>query len=821
MSRKKRRKKYKVNKPRLFISITVIFFILLLIIGVSFSVYSIYQIARELPDLEKKAGYQPAQTTKLYSSNGTFIADFHAEENRVVVPLEKIPLHLRNAVISIEDERFYQHHGVDFRAILRALVENLKKGGIAEGASTITQQYVRSIYITKEKTYKRKIKEAILALQIESLYSKDKILEKYLNIYYFGSGAYGVEAAAQTFFRKSATKLTLAESALLAGVMRSPSGYSPYKNIEKSKKRRDLVLGKMEELDYITKEEKEKALDEEIKVNELKEERWPAPYFVQYVKQFLSSRFGEETVFKGGLRVFTTLDLNLQFHAETAVFSTLDEPDDPSSALIAIEPKTGYIKAMVGGKDFVQQKFNYAVQGRRQTGSSFKTFTLVAAIEKGISTNKTYSGSPTTIKYPGGVWKVRNYGGGSYGTISLKTATIKSVNAVFARLVMDVGPENVVEISKKMGITTELDPVPSITLGSQEVSPLEMASAYATIANEGIYIEPSAVLRITDASGKLIYENKSKKTQAISPISAYLTTEILESVIKYGTGTRAKIGRPAAGKTGTNQDYRDAWFVGYTPNLACAVWIGFPNAQISMKNIHGFSRVSGGSLPAMIWSKFMKPAHENLEVADFKTPETGITRSRICVESGLRANRYCPNTSLGIFPKGSSPTKYCNIHKGIVVPDVIGKTATDASNIILEEKLSIEKAEQVNSEVPAGQVINQDPTGGTKVKEGSLVKIYVSLGSSVENKPDAQFTYEPTIPEEDELVKFNASGSGDSDGSIVLYEWNFGDGTSLSGGVASITHRFLEPGFYNVILKVVDNNGNEDTASTSIQVDPD
>jgi penicillin-binding protein 1A len=706
--------------------------VLISFLGTTFYVVS---LASELPRLEKEAIKPPAQTTRVYAADGTLLADLYAAENRLVVKLKDISPYIRKAIIAIEDERFYEHKGIDPIGILRSLYVDIKTGKPAQGASTITQQYVRNIYLSPEKTLSRKIKEAILAYRIEQLYSKDTILEKYLNTVYFGNGCYGVETASQTYFGKPARDLNLSEAALLAGIVQRPSDYNPYTNLDKALLRRNVVLKKMFELGFISKEEYEKALNEKIKLKPLRTRGYYfAPYFVEYVKELLIKRYGVDRVFKGGLRVYTTLQPKAQIAAEKAVAEILDRPNDPDAALVSIDVETGHIIAMYGGKDFDKQKFNLAVQGKRQPGSSFKTFVLVAALEQGISPYTTYDSSPINIKLPVGIWKVRNAEGGGMGRITLRTATIYSVNAVFARLIMDVGPENVVSVARRMGITSRIRAFPSIALGSEPVSPLEMASAYATLARGGKRIDPIAITRVTDANGNIIEEFKPKSVKAIDAWIAYTVVDILKDVVRYGTGTRARIPWPCAGKTGTAQEYRDAWFVGFTPQIATSVWVGYKQAQISMRNIHGFARVYGGTLPAMIWRKYMAKAMEGKEKIDFPRPELDedIIQVKICSQSGLLATPFCPNARLQFFQKGKAPKDYCNLHKGVELPDFTGVSLDDAIAYLKEKKISVRTVNVYSETIPKGRIVRQDPAAKTYIKEGSTVTLFVSLGPEPE-----------------------------------------------------------------------------------------
>lgn len=731
MSRAKKNKRKTRHRSKRRIVLVTFLATLVLLVGLSVFVFFLVfaGLTEDLPSLEKQAIRPSAMTTKVYAADGTFIADLHAEENRVLIPLKDVPPHLQQAVIAIEDERFYDHKGVDLEGIARAVIANLESGWGSEGASTITQQYVKNVMLTPEKTLKRKIKEAVLAYQVEQEYSKKVILEKYLNTVYFGSGCYGAQTAAETFFGKNAKDLNLSESAILAGLIRLPNAANPYSNPVLTAKRRDLVLHKMTELKYITKEQAEEAKKIPLEVKPIQQKVVPAPYFVEYVKQLLIDKYGANTVFKGGLRVYTTIDLRMQQAAEEAAWSTLDRPNDPSVGLTAIEPKTGYVKAMVGGKDFNTQKLNLAAQSYRQAGSAFKIFVLVAAIEKGISPSKVYESGAVTIKLPGRDWQVQNAEPGTGGAMTIRAGTIHSVNCLYARLVMDVGPKNVVEIAKKMGITSPLDPVPSIALGGLRIGvhSLEMASAYATLANDGNYTPPIAVIKVTDIDGKVLEENKPDPKQVISPATAYLTTDILEDVIRSGTGRRANIGRPAAGKTGTAQRYRDAWFCGYTPDLACAVWVGYPQAQIEMRNVHGM-RVFGGTFPAQIWAKFMRKSLENTPPTQFVAAPAGIVRVRICAETGLLPTPFCPTIGSGVFVRGAAPNKRCELHIGIKVPNVIGRGASEAAALLGDAGLVVARVDQSNASIPAGQVFSQSPAEGTEVAKGATVTIYVSSG---------------------------------------------------------------------------------------------
>lgn len=706
--------------------------------------------ARELPQLENQTANRRAQTSKVYAADGSLLTDLFAVENRVEIPLSEIPENLQAATISIEDRRFFQHKGVDVEAVLRALYINIQKGRIEEGGSTITQQYVKNTFITPEKTLTRKVKEAALAYQVEQRYSKKKILEKYLNTIYFGHNCYGIETSAEIFFGKKAEDLTLAECALLAGCIRAPNNYSPYSHPDLALQRRTLVLKKMVESGYITKAEADAANNEPIQLKEIVENPMPAPYFVEYVKQQIldDKRFGStaseraNSLFKGGLRIYTTINLQMQSDAETAISSTLDRENDPDAALVCLDPKNGGIKAMVGGKDFRVKKFNLAAQGHRQAGSAFKPFVLVAALKEGIPPTKTYSASTFTVDLPGKDWTVSNYSNSNYGSMTVREGTIHSVNCVYARMIMDVGPQKVVDVAKSMGIVSPLDANPAIALGGLRigVSPLEMASAYSTLANNGAHVDPIAITKVTDANDQVIYETQNEKKDVIEPALAYQTTNILEDVIKFGTGRKAGIGRPAAGKTGTTNDYKDAWFVGYTPDLVASVWVGYSDKLVPMTNIHGM-RVAGGTFPAQIWSRFMNKAHENIPRSDFAVPDQEMVSLKICADSGLRANSSCPNEVKQSFVKGTQPKQYCDIHTGGKkenVPYVIGMTADQATETLVAAGFGVDEQESANPNYPPGQVYGQDPGGGSKAKKGSVVTLMISAAPDNEEAGEDQ-----------------------------------------------------------------------------------
>jgi len=543
---------------------------------------------------------------------------------------------VRKATIAVEDRRFFDHGGVDIEGIARAAVTDLRAGEIVEGGSTITQQLVRNLYISNERTVQRKLKEACLATKLDRAWTKHRILTTYLNQVYYGNQAYGIEAAAQTYFSKPAAKLTLSESALLAGLTQAPSVYNPFTTPPRALARRAVVLRAMLDTGVITRKRHAKAVSSTLRLRpgrlyrEIRE-----PYFFGYVRDRLIEEYGAGQVRSGGMRVYTTIKPRYQRLAEDAIRDTLTEPTDPAAALISISPRTGAIRAMAAVvPNQPKNQFNLLSQARRQPGSTFKTFVLTAAVEMGVDPDSTYYVSaPFTYKpHPAGNcddgswWCVHTYANDYYGWSSIRSATIRSDNAVYAQLTLDVTPERVAQVARRMGVRSQLDVkgayVPAMGLGSVAVSPLDLASAYATLAAGGVYAEPMAIRRVVLANGREDTRagwGRPQRRRAISEGTAAIVTRILEQNMQSGTGTRAAFGRPAAGKTGTNEEHKDAWFAGYTPDLATTVWIGYTRAEIPMESVHGIA-VSGGSFPAEIWRLFMEPALENVEPTPFAEP---------------------------------------------------------------------------------------------------------------------------------------------------------------------------------------------------------
>jgi penicillin-binding protein 1A len=548
------------------------------------------------------------------------------------VETDQLPRVLKDATIAVEDQRFYRHKGVDYEGVVRAAVKNLRSGETVQGGSTITMQLVRNIYpITKRRTFERKIREAKLAQEIEDEHDKTWILTNYLNAVPYGTvggrTAIGAEAAARVFFAKRAKDLNLAEAATLAGLPQAPSLYNPFRDPRAALARRNEVLRRMHKQGMISDARYREAAASPLaaKSNDYFFSKRES-YFFDYVKEQLIERYGLETVRKGGLKIYTTIDLDKQKAAREAMKGQLYYDDDPSSSIVTIDPRNGYIRAMASSSSYTKVKYNYAAQGRRQAGSTFKVMVLMAALRKGVNPNTTtYVSRPLDLNTAYGPWKVKTYGGTYAGSMNLVSATTQSDNTVYAQLILDVGPDAVKQAAKDMGITSHLDGYPAEGLGGLRigVSPLEMANAYATIASGGVRHKPIAVRKIVFPDGKSEDLGKPKGKRTFSQGVAWEATKILEANVQRGTGTAAQIGCPTAGKTGTVDEYTDAWFIGFTPRLTSAVWVGYPNHKVPMYSVHGI-RVAGGTFPAQIWHDYMAKVGTQ-DCSSFQAPSEGAS----------------------------------------------------------------------------------------------------------------------------------------------------------------------------------------------------
>ena len=725
-----------------------------------------WYISQDLPALDSVTAYQPSLVSRVYSDDRQIVGQFFVER-RILTPLADIPPSFIHAVIAVEDARFFEHPGLDVIGIARAGWMNLRRGGKVEGASTITQQLARALLLSPERTYVRKFKELLLAYKIETVLSKDQILETYLNQIYFGQGAYGASAAAQTYFGKDVSKLTVSEAAVLAGLPKSPNNYSPYKNPERAKKRQEHVLTRMEEAGFLTSAEREEAAAQPLSFRHGMPSQ-TAPYFMEYIRQQLMVKYGETAVYKGGLDIFTTLNVGMQGAAELALRTGLRQLDkrqgwrgplrtediaavsSPSlvpaqsplkkgevlegvvtkvgkdhvlvrvgstqgkllfddmawakrrlrgrdlakdvvvlptvkgllkpgdvievavkteerdtvyfdleqtplveGALMALDPRTGAIRAMVGGYDFTRSEFNRTVLARRQPGSAFKPIIYATAFNAGLSPATVVLDTPVVYEQddPEKTWKPENYGKRFHGMTSLRNALTHSHNLATVRLLDKIGVKSVIDFSKTLGIASPLNHDLSLALGSSSMTLLELASAYAVFANQGFRLDPYAVSVVQDPSGAILGQNLFAPRQVVSTETAYLITNVLEDVIQRGTGQQAKsLARPIAGKTGTTNDYTDAWFVGYTPNLVVAVWVGFDD-------LRSLGETESGAHAALpIWIDFMRDALQQLPEIPFEIPEN-ILFVNVDPETGLLAADHGGQGTVEIFLKGTEPTQ--------------------------------------------------------------------------------------------------------------------------------------------------------------------
>ncbi len=676
---------------------------------------------------------EQAVSSRILWGDGTLLTRVHGVEDRDPVKLADMAPVLPRAVIAIEDAHYYDHGGVELRGVVRAVTHNLEQGRAAEGGSTITQQYVRAVLLGNEKSLKRKLHEAVMAIQIEDRYSKHTILERYLNTVYFGNGAYGVEAASRVYFGKDAAALDLGQATLLAGLIRSPTDYNPYVQPEAATARRNDVVERMRILHRIT--EPEAAFVRALPLGVIpltQDERYPAPFFVEKVKKFIFNdpRFGATTVdreralFNGGLTIETTLDPSWQLEAETALHGILTDPTDPPGAIVAIDPRDGHVRAYASSQDFFttdpnSRFFNFAHddfanargadgQPTRSPGSTFKPFVLTAALQAGIPLTKTYDAPASiTIPLPGqDPWTLSNFETGrGYGRINLTDATVNSVNTVYGQLVMDVGAPKVAFQAAAMGITTKLETdKPSIAIGSQPATVYDMASAYGVLAADGVRHPAVYVTRVTNRSGEVLYEAHPTQTQVVPPNIARTVTGVLQQVVQRGTGVNARIGRPVAGKTGTAEDFSDAWFVGYTPELVAAVWVGEPEGNgIPMVPPRTRIQVIGGTFPARIWQIFASSALANVPNGNFPEPDTATSST-----------------------SSTSTTTKVPIGPGLV--NVVGISAIDAIQSLSQKGYRVEIVNAPSRRYPPGYVIAQDPAAGAPVRPGATITLTVATG---------------------------------------------------------------------------------------------
>ena len=667
----------------------------------SFTFGFVTAVASQIPELKPTAQDKRARDGFVYDRSGRrVLAVLRGAESRVLVEPRQIAPMMMHAIVAVEDKRFYEHRGVDLRAIGRAFWADVQNKAVVQGGSTITQQFIKNAYLKDQRSVARKLKEAALAWQLEQDWSKEEILAAYLNTIYFGNGAYGVEQAARTYFGKNAIDLTIPEAALLAGIPPDPSGYDPVTNPRAAKERRRLVLDQMRRQGVITQAEyddaRSAALPPPEKIKLPGTEGPAGHYFVNYVKQQLIDEYGAGRVFGGGMRVQTTIDLGLQKIAQAAIAKTLKDPEGPQAALVAVNPQNGEILAMVGGSNFRESQFNLAVQGERQPGSAFKPFVLAAALEQGISPATQFESKKQVISLGDRLWVVNNYEGSYLGSIDLETATVHSDNAVYAQLTQLVGPGNVVAMARDAGIRSPLNRYFAIGLGAEAANPLEMARAFSTFANGGRRVDgsilgnrPRAVIRINSK------ENQAVPRRVLEPNKAALLNSILQKVVTEGTGRRAALpDRPAAGKTGTTENYGDAWFVGYTPQLAVAVWVGYPKGLRPMLTEYHGEEVVGGAFPAEIWKSFMQTANAYRKSEPMRFPSPSVpyasTRTVVFRDGRLQLdNGKCHSAKNVFFFSGEGPDRTANCKANEVeVPQLVGMPVTQARARLISQPLT-------------------------------------------------------------------------------------------------------------------------------------
>ncbi|GAA6615265.1 transglycosylase domain-containing protein [Scytonema sp. NUACC26] len=576
---------------------------------------------RNLPDVRQLRNFFPSETTYIYDIKGKLLTSIHGEANREVVPLDRISPELKRAVLASEDSDFYYHHGINPKGVGRALVTNWSAGGVREGGSTITMQLVKNLFLSRKRAFTRKIAESVLAIRLEQILPKDQILEMYLNQVYWGHNNYGIQTASRSYFNKSAESLNLAESAMIAGLIQAPEEYSPFINMNKAKYQQKEVLGRMLTLGWITQKEYDNALKQSIKLGKIRSFQGSAlPYVTNAVAQEIARKFGREALLKGGMRIQTTIDSNFQRMAETTVRRWHERLLGQGLyrnqiALAAVDPRTHFVKALVGGVDPKTSEFNRATQALRQPGSSFKPFVYYTAFATGkYGPDSTVVDAPVSYRDGSGWYHPRNYDGGYAGAMSIRSALSMSRNIPVIKVGKSIGMNRVVETCRTLGIMSPMEPVTSLPLGAIGVTPLEMASAYATFANYGWQSPATVIVRVTDSSGNVLLDNTPKPQLVLDPWASAAVVDVMRSVITSGTGKNAAIDRPAAGKTGTTSSEKDIWFVGTVPQLTTAVWVGRDDNRTLA---HG---ATGGVMVAPIWRDFMTKALKGVPVENFKSP---------------------------------------------------------------------------------------------------------------------------------------------------------------------------------------------------------
>lgn len=704
------------HSHRRLIIVTALFLIPLVILLVA-GVRTYKAYSRDLPSLTQLHNIEPSLVTKIYSGDGTVIKEFYTER-RLLTPLKKMPPHLIDAILATEDRRFFKHWGVNSLSMCRALWESLWFGHRVRATSTITQQLARTLFLTPERTISRKIKEVLTAIKIERNYTKEEILEMYLNQCYFGRGAYGVQAAAQLYFGKNVEELDTLECVTIIGIPKSPSRYSPINHPDLALKRRNVVLESMKRFGKLAPELADSMKSLPLEINPTQVPVGEAPYFTEMVRQYLEKEYGEEALYQGGLSVYTSLNLKMQKAAEEALLTELEARQEQmekthslrdttytvevvdstdgtlgkkrvyrqiQGALVAIDNKAGSILALVGGKDFGHSQWNRAVQAPRQPGSGFKPFIYTAAIENGARPIDIMYDIPIILTGDDGKeWSPQNFDEVFRGPVTLRRALAKSINVVSAKLIQKVTPQQTIFFATHMGINTPLNPYPSLALGTSEVTLWDMVQAFSVFPNGGIKVQPRYILEITDRYGKVLEENQySKREEVLSAQTAYIMTTMLQSVITEGTGYGARargFTRPAGGKTGTTDNCMDNWFLGFTPQITAGVWIGYDDKIVIGKNVTG----AHTALP--VWTDFMIKAHEDIPVEDFRIPP-GIYFRTVCLETGLLATDRCPRVITDVFTEETLPDQACDLHPSDQLPD-------SSVTVLFKERLQVPERKQ-------------------------------------------------------------------------------------------------------------------------------
>jgi len=670
---------------------------LLLLVMASYRTYEIYQ--SELPSFEQLHNIEPSVKTKVFDRNGILLKEFYSE-NRVLTPLKDVPQHLVDMLISTEDRAYYDHWGIHFRRLVMVAAQNVLHMRITGGASTISQQLARMLFLNQQRTMERKIKEALTTIKLERTYSKDEIIEMYLNQYYFSRGAYGIAAASHMFFDKRPEELDLNESAILLGLLPAPNINSPFNDPDKARRARNRVLYAFYTNDGITREVYDSLVALPLSINPPEEQTGTAPYFTETIRRYVLDKYGESKLYSSGLKIYSSLDARLQRAAEAAVHKKIDSTQariertfrssDPNytmflpdtvdaygdsirvykkiqGAFAAIDNSNGDVLAMVGGRSFEESEYNRAVQAPLQPGSAFKPFVYTACIDNGFKTTDIIDDNPIVLDIPGAAqWRPHNYDGKFKGPITLRDGIRMSRNLVAIRLLLKISPQEAIFYAKRMGITSELDPVPSLAIGTEEVRLIELVSAFSTFPNKGIHIPYRLIHRIEDRYGRVLEDNTSiPKEEVLSRQTAYIMVDLMRSVVDNGTGARARwmgFSRPAGGKTGTSNSFCDNWFVGYTPQITAGAWIGFDDKTSLGRNQDG----AKNGVP--VWTEFMMAAHDSLPIMDFEEPD-GIVHADVCLESGELATDRCMNVRNEVFVTGTEPTTTCHLHpsKGLYV----------------------------------------------------------------------------------------------------------------------------------------------------------